>query len=46
MCSKTTDVDLYRIELQKEINLIGIDTVLDMLFEYRAENGVDSDDEE
>ena len=42
----SNDIDKAYFEgLEREIDIIGIDTVLDALFEYRYKNGINSDED-
>ena len=42
----SNDIDEAHFEgLEREIDIMGIDTVLDALFEYRCENGIDLEEE-
>jgi hypothetical protein len=41
----TGDVALQLKELEREVDIMGIDAVLDTLLEYRYDNGIDSEEE-
>ena len=41
----TSDVGLQLRELEREVSIMGIDTVLDTLLEYRYSQGIESEDE-